>query len=187
MAASTWPSKNVVRAARLARIRPVTVVRIPWQSRRWASGSPPGECGRVNSALVRATAWLVRDGPGPRSGRRFLNNQIISVSVLDLHSVPNPLWSASCGTPYTASRRQPMARGDAEVREAATALRRGTTRLARRLRLERQQPRPAEPELSNLALSVLAHLHRRGPATPGALAAADRLQPQPLTRTLAGP
>ena len=74
---------------------------------------------------------------------------------------------------------------DDEAREAATALRRGTTRLARRLRLERQQPRPAEPELSNLALSVLAHLHRRGPATPGALAAAERLQPQSLTRTLA--
>ena len=42
---------------------------------------------------------------------------------------------------------------DDEVREAATALRRGTTRLARRLRMERQPSRPAEPELSNLALS----------------------------------
>jgi DNA-binding MarR family transcriptional regulator len=75
---------------------------------------------------------------------------------------------------------------DDEVREAATALRRGTTRLARRLRMERQPPPSAEPELSNLALSVLAHLHRRGPATPGALAAAERLQPQSLTRTLNG-
>ena len=75
---------------------------------------------------------------------------------------------------------------DEEALQAATALRRGTTRLARRLRMERPEPRPAEPELSNLALSVLAHLHRRGPTTPGALAAAERLQPQSLTRTLAG-
>jgi DNA-binding MarR family transcriptional regulator len=75
---------------------------------------------------------------------------------------------------------------DKETLQAATALRRGTTRLARRLRMERPEPGAAEPELSNLALSVLAHLHRRGPMTPGALAAAERLQPQSLTRTLAG-
>jgi DNA-binding MarR family transcriptional regulator len=75
---------------------------------------------------------------------------------------------------------------DDEQLEAATAVRRGTTRLGRRLRMERPQPRPAEAELSNLALSVLAHLHRRGPMTPGAVAAAERLQPQSLTRTLTG-
>ena len=75
---------------------------------------------------------------------------------------------------------------DDEILGAATALRRGTTRLGRRLRMERPEPGPAEQELSNLALSVLAHLHRRGPMTPGALAAAERLQPQSLTRTLAG-
>lgn len=73
---------------------------------------------------------------------------------------------------------------DDELLRAATAVRRGATRLARRLRMERPE---AQPELSNLALSVLAQLHhRRGPATPGALAAAERLQPQSLTRTLAG-
>lgn len=75
---------------------------------------------------------------------------------------------------------------DKETLQAATALRRGTTRLARRLRMERPEPGGTEPELSNLALSVLAHLHRRGAMTPGALAAAERLQPQSLTRTLAG-
>lgn len=75
---------------------------------------------------------------------------------------------------------------DHELLEAATALRRGTTRLGRRLRMERPEPGPAEHELSNTALSVLAHLHQRGRMTPGALAAAERLQPQSLTRTLAG-
>jgi len=48
-----------------------------------------------------------------------------------------------------------------------------------------ERPEPAASELSNLALGVLGHLHRRGPMTPGALAAAERLQPQSLTRTLA--
>jgi DNA-binding MarR family transcriptional regulator len=75
---------------------------------------------------------------------------------------------------------------DDELLAMATAVRRGTTRLARRLRMERPETRPTEAELSNLALSVLAHLHQRGPMTPGALAAAERLQPQSLTRTLAG-
>jgi DNA-binding MarR family transcriptional regulator len=75
---------------------------------------------------------------------------------------------------------------DKELLDAATAVRRGTTRLGRRLRMERPEPGPAEPDLSNLALSVLAQLRRRGPMTPGALAAAERLQPQSLTRTLAG-
>jgi DNA-binding MarR family transcriptional regulator len=74
---------------------------------------------------------------------------------------------------------------DDELQRAATAVRRGTTRLARRLRMERPEPGQAGPELSNLALSVLAHLHTRGPMTPGTLAAAERLQPQSLTRTLA--
>ena len=65
-------------------------------------------------------------------------------------------------------------------------MRRGAIRLARRLRTERPGPRQAPAELSNLALSVLADLHRRGPASPGEVAAAERLQPQSLTRTLAG-
>jgi len=63
---------------------------------------------------------------------------------------------------------------------AATALRQGATRLARRLRIERP-----EPALTSLEMGILAHLNRRGPTTPGALAAAERVQPQSLTRTLA--
>src|SRR5579862_1820542 len=59
-------------------------------------------------------------------------------------------------------------------------VRRGVTSLSRRLRMER--PEPGEPLLP---LSVLAHLNRRGPMTPGELAAAERVQPQSLTRTLA--
>jgi DNA-binding MarR family transcriptional regulator len=70
--------------------------------------------------------------------------------------------------------------GDEELLRTATAVRQGTARLARRLRIER-------PERSQTALElgILAHLHRRGPMTPGALAAAERVQPQSLTRTLA--
>jgi DNA-binding MarR family transcriptional regulator len=70
---------------------------------------------------------------------------------------------------------------DEQLLDTATAVRRGATRLARRLRAER--PEPGE---TLLRLSVLSHLHGRGPMTPGALAAADRLQPQSLSRTLAG-
>jgi len=51
--------------------------------------------------------------------------------------------------------------------------------LGRRLKLER----PAMGRTS-LELSVLGHLHRRGPLTPGDIAAAERVQPQTLTRTL---
>jgi DNA-binding MarR family transcriptional regulator len=63
---------------------------------------------------------------------------------------------------------------------AATEVRRGVISLARRLRLER-----SEVGLTALELSVLGHLHRRGPLTPGELATAERVQPQSLTRTLA--
>ena len=70
---------------------------------------------------------------------------------------------------------------DAELLDVAVAVRTGATRLARRLRLER-----SEPGETLLRLSVLAHLARRGPMSPGELADADRLQPQSLTRTLAG-
>jgi DNA-binding MarR family transcriptional regulator len=69
---------------------------------------------------------------------------------------------------------------DESLLTAATAVRQGTTRLARRLRIER--PGPAQ---TSLEIGILGHLHRRGPATPGALAAAERIQPQSLTRTLA--
>ena len=68
-----------------------------------------------------------------------------------------------------------------ELLQTATAVRRGVTRLSWRLRVER--PLPGEPLLQ---LSVLAHLSRRGPMSPGELAGAERVQPQSLTRTLAG-
>jgi DNA-binding MarR family transcriptional regulator len=67
-----------------------------------------------------------------------------------------------------------------EVLAAATAVRRGVTRLGRRLRHER----PAHGE-TLLQLSVLADLSRHGPMTPGELAVIQRVQPQSLTRTLA--
>jgi DNA-binding MarR family transcriptional regulator len=69
---------------------------------------------------------------------------------------------------------------DEELLQTAAAVRQAATRLARRLRIER--PEPAQTALE---LGILAHLYRRGPMTPGALAAAERLQPQSLTRTLA--
>jgi DNA-binding MarR family transcriptional regulator len=69
---------------------------------------------------------------------------------------------------------------DDDLLQLAAAVRRGTHQLARRLRLER----PEHGE-SLLQLSVLGHLYRRGPMTPGELAAAERIQPQSLTRTLA--
>lgn len=62
---------------------------------------------------------------------------------------------------------------------AAMAVRRGVMSLGRRLKVER--PADGRPSLE---LSVLGHLHRRGPMTPGELAAAERIQPQTLTRTL---
>jgi DNA-binding MarR family transcriptional regulator len=59
-------------------------------------------------------------------------------------------------------------------------VRRAVMRLARRLRAER----PADA-LSPNKISVLAHLHRNGPTTPGRLAAAEHQQPQTLTRVFA--
>jgi DNA-binding MarR family transcriptional regulator len=80
-----------------------------------------------------------------------------------------------------------MASSDAEpAAELSTAprvvaqIRRGSTRLARRLRFER----PAD-SLSLTKIAVLAHVYRAGAATPGEIAAAERLQPQSLTRVLA--
>jgi DNA-binding MarR family transcriptional regulator len=67
------------------------------------------------------------------------------------------------------------------ARSAAAAVRRGVTSLGRRLRLER-----AATGITALELSVLGQLRRRGALTPGELAAAERVQPQSLTRTLAG-
>ena len=58
---------------------------------------------------------------------------------------------------------------------------RGVLRLARRLRVEA----PAG-EVSTAALGLLATLHREGPMPGVALAQAEGLQPQSLTRLLAG-
>lgn len=64
--------------------------------------------------------------------------------------------------------------------ELVSQIRRGASRLARRLRLER----PVE-SLSPTKIAVLAHIRRWGAATPGEIAWAERLQPQSLTRTFA--
>jgi DNA-binding MarR family transcriptional regulator len=66
-----------------------------------------------------------------------------------------------------------------EIAEAA-AVRQGVQRLSRRLQLER-----SSAGLSLTKISLLGHLARRGDLSPGALAAADRLQPQSVTRVLA--
>jgi DNA-binding MarR family transcriptional regulator len=62
----------------------------------------------------------------------------------------------------------------------AADVRRGTMRLAQRLRAER--PLGA---LSGNKISVLGYLYRYGPATPGDVAAAEHRQPQSLTRVFA--
>ncbi|HWE66175.1 MAG TPA: MarR family transcriptional regulator [Acidimicrobiales bacterium] len=59
-------------------------------------------------------------------------------------------------------------------------VRRAVTHLARRLRAER-----SDISVSSGKLSLLSHLVRRGPLTPGELAAAEFVQPQSLTRVLA--
>jgi DNA-binding MarR family transcriptional regulator len=66
------------------------------------------------------------------------------------------------------------------TREAASAVRRGVQTLARRLQGER-----SPTGLSLTKTSMLSHLARRGELTPGELAAADRLQPQSVSRVLA--
>jgi DNA-binding MarR family transcriptional regulator len=67
-----------------------------------------------------------------------------------------------------------------ELLGTAATLRRGTMRLARRLRMERPESGVPLQEIS-----VLAHLNRRGSMTAGEIAAAERVQPQTLTRALA--
>ena len=66
--------------------------------------------------------------------------------------------------------------------ENAALLRRSMGRLTRRLRTE---ARERESEISPTKLSILGYLHREGPMTPSALAAAEAVQPQSLTRVLA--
>lgn len=67
-----------------------------------------------------------------------------------------------------------------ELLAIATAIRQSTTRLARRVRAIR-----SAGALSTNKISVLSHLRRHGPSTPGDVAAADRQQPQSLTRVFA--
>lgn len=66
-----------------------------------------------------------------------------------------------------------------EVRATAGALRQGMAQLGRRLRAER-----VEHGLSRSRLSLLNLLALNGPMTASAMAAAERLQPQSLTRML---
>ena len=64
--------------------------------------------------------------------------------------------------------------------EIAADLRRSLARLNRRLRLEAR-----ETGLTVAKHSILGHLYRDGPKTPGALAVAEGVQPQSITRVLA--
>ncbi|MER5448843.1 MarR family transcriptional regulator [Streptomyces sp. NPDC002766] len=67
-----------------------------------------------------------------------------------------------------------------ELLSEAARVRRGVLRFNRRLRQER-----GDGSLSPNQLSVLGHLHRHGPSTPGEVAAAERQRPQSLTRVFA--
>lgn len=66
-----------------------------------------------------------------------------------------------------------------EAYETAVALRRASTRLALRLRAER-----TGDGLGSTGVAVLGQLHRRGSLTATEIAAAERVQPQSLTRVL---
>ena len=61
----------------------------------------------------------------------------------------------------------------------ASSLRNSVMRLSRRLRIER-----ASTDLSLNQLAVLGTLNRRGPLSVGELAAAERVQPPSMTRTV---
>ncbi|MEV0089040.1 MarR family transcriptional regulator [Saccharopolyspora sp. NPDC050642] len=65
----------------------------------------------------------------------------------------------------------------AGIAAAATEVRMGVMRLARRLRAERESG-----ELPLGRLAVLGRLERDGPATASALAAAERITPQSMAR-----
>ncbi|MER7250931.1 MarR family transcriptional regulator [Kribbella sp. NPDC000426] len=67
-----------------------------------------------------------------------------------------------------------------EAYDTAIALRRTSTRLALRLRAER-----TGDGLGSTGVAVLGQLHRRGVLTASEIAAAERVQPQSLTRVLA--
>jgi DNA-binding MarR family transcriptional regulator len=67
-----------------------------------------------------------------------------------------------------------------DLPEAAVRAFLGATSLAQRMRAER----PRDGTTLSM-ISVLSHLDREGPMTPGRLAALHRAKPQTLTRTLA--
>ncbi|MEU1948260.1 MULTISPECIES: MarR family transcriptional regulator [unclassified Streptomyces] len=81
--------------------------------------------------------------------------------------------------PAHEDRGQGDERGSLDGRVSAE-IRQGAVRFARRLSAER----PVEG-LSLNKCSILGHLRRNGPMSAGALAAADRQQPQSLTRVFA--
>jgi DNA-binding MarR family transcriptional regulator len=65
----------------------------------------------------------------------------------------------------------------------ASALRISVSRLARRLRAERQSE-GLEPDLSDTQLAALAALERHSAMTPGELADHEKVQPPSMTRVL---
>jgi DNA-binding MarR family transcriptional regulator len=87
--------------------------------------------------------------------------------------------AAQDATAPDAAARDAAAR-DAEMRAAAREIRLGVIRLARRLRNERQ-----EHGATLLEISVLSRLYRHHAMTPRALADAERVTPQTLTRVFA--
>jgi len=66
----------------------------------------------------------------------------------------------------------------------ASALRISVSRLARRLRAERQSE-GLEPDLSDTQLAALAALERHSAMTPGELADHEKVQPPSMTRVIA--
>jgi len=88
--------------------------------------------------------------------------------------VAETLTYLSSRTPFGTCYRTNVTRR----RDDAAVIRGGATRLGRRLRAER-----AADALSGTAVSVLSHLFRDGPSTPGAIATAEHQRPQSLTRT----
>jgi len=65
----------------------------------------------------------------------------------------------------------------------ASALRISVSRLARRLRAERQT-KGLEPDLSDTQLAALAALERHSAMTPGELADHEKVQPPSMTRVI---
>ena len=81
----------------------------------------------------------------------------------------------------STSVASPVRRGRTDtLGELAAELRFSVARLSRRLRSERHP----DNQLSVGALSVLAMLYLEGESTVGALAAAERVQPPSMTRTV---